>query len=87
MEVFELRNQYKPLILRSQMSTAKRHKKLDGESIADAILNRAISNVYKLIICGNSQRKVPFTNSNNYVWPGSKKRDLHSVGNRVSMIF
>lgn len=65
MEVFELRNRSKPLILCSQMSTAEWHKKLGGGAIADAILDRAISNAYQLIIEGSSQRRAPSTGSKN----------------------
>lgn len=67
MEVFELRNRSKPLILCSQMSTTEWHKKLGGGAIADAILDRAISNAYQLIIDGNSQRRAPSTGSDNHV--------------------
>ncbi|CAM4201117.1 ATP-binding protein [Lacicoccus alkaliphilus] len=45
MEVFELRSREKSLILCSQMSSTEWHKKLGGGAIADAILDRACSNV------------------------------------------
>ena len=57
MEVFELRSRDKTLILASQMSTAEWHKKLGGGAIADAILDRAISNSYHVFIGGDSLRQ------------------------------
>lgn len=57
MEVFELRDQQKPTILCSQMNTAEWHKKLGGGALADAILDRAISNSHHIVISGESQRK------------------------------
>lgn len=57
MELFELRNRSKSLILCSQMSTAEWHKKLGGGAIADAILDRAISQSYHVFISGEFQRK------------------------------
>lgn len=44
MEVFELRSRDKSLLLSSQMETGEWHKKLGGGAIADAILDRAVSN-------------------------------------------
>lgn len=58
MEVFELRSREKSLILCSQMSSSEWHKKLDGGAIADAILDRACSKSYKLILSVESLRKV-----------------------------
>lgn len=58
MEVFELRSREKSLILCSQMSSAEWHKKLGGGAIADAILDRACSKSYKLILSGESLRKI-----------------------------
>jgi len=58
MEVFELRSHEKSLILCSQMSSSEWHKKLGGGAIADAILDRACSKAYKLILGGESLRKV-----------------------------
>lgn len=57
MEVFELRSREKSLILCSQMSAAEWHKKLGGGAIADAILDRACSKSYKLILSGESLRQ------------------------------
>lgn len=57
MEVFELRSREKSLILCSQMSSAEWYKKLGGGAIADAILDRACSKSYKLILSGESLRK------------------------------
>jgi len=57
MEVFELRSREKSLILCSQMSSAEWHKKLGGGAIADAILDRACSKSYQLILSGDSLRK------------------------------
>lgn len=57
MEVFELRNRDKMIILASQMSTAEWHKKLGGGAIADAILDRAINNSYHIFISGDSMRR------------------------------
>ncbi|MGO4936222.1 ATP-binding protein [Fundicoccus sp. Sow4_H7] len=45
MEIFELRSRHRSLILSSQMETGEWHKKLGGGAIADAILDRAISNL------------------------------------------
>lgn len=56
MEVFELRNRHRSLILSSQMETGEWHKKLGGGAIADAILDRAISNSYHIYIYGDSLR-------------------------------
>ena len=58
MEVFELRNREKSLILCSQMSSAEWHEKLGGGAIADTILVLACSKSYKLILSGQSLRKV-----------------------------
>ena len=58
MEVFELRSREKSLILCSQMSSAEWHKKLGGGAIADAILDCACSKSYKLILSGESLRKI-----------------------------
>ena len=58
MEVLELRSHEKSLILCSQMSSSEWHKKLGGGAIADAILDRACSKAYKLILGGESLRKV-----------------------------
>lgn len=57
MEVFELRSREKSLILCSQMASAEWHKKLGGGAIADAILDRALSKSYKLMLSGESLRK------------------------------
>lgn len=57
MEVFELRNRDKMIILASQMSTSEWHKKLGGGAIADAILDRAINNSYHIFISGDSMRR------------------------------
>ncbi|MGO4940678.1 ATP-binding protein [Fundicoccus sp. Sow4_D5] len=56
MEVFELRSRHRSLILSSQMETGEWHKKLGGGAIADAILDRAISNSYHIYIYGESLR-------------------------------
>ena len=56
MEVFELRSRDSSLIISSQMETGEWHKKLGGGAIADAILDRAISNSYHLYISGDSLR-------------------------------
>ncbi|MRJ47268.1 ATP-binding protein [Fundicoccus ignavus] len=56
MEVFELRSRHRSLILSSQMETGEWHKKLGGGAIADAILDRAISNSYHIYIYGDSLR-------------------------------
>lgn len=56
MEVFELRSRHNSLILSSQMETGEWHKKLGSGAIADAILDRAISNAYHLYIYGDSLR-------------------------------
>jgi len=56
MEVFELRNRKKYLILCSQVSSSEWHKKLGGGAIADSILDRACSKSYKLILSGNGKR-------------------------------
>lgn len=56
LELFELRNRSKPLILCSQMNTAEWHKKLGGGAVADAILDRAISKSYHVFISGDSKR-------------------------------
>ena len=57
MEVFELRNRDKMIILASQMSTAEWHKKLGSGAIANAILDRAINNSYHIFISGDSMRR------------------------------
>ena len=57
MEVFELRNRDKMIILASQMSTAEWHKKLGSGAIADAILDRAINNSYHIFVSGDSMRR------------------------------
>jgi len=57
MEIFELRNRVKPILLCSQMSAPEWHKKLGGGAMADAILDRAISNAYQILISGESQRR------------------------------
>lgn len=57
MEIFELRSREKSLILCSQMASAEWHKKLGGGAIADAILDRACSKSYQLILSGESLRK------------------------------
>lgn len=62
MEIFELRNRDKRLILASQMSTAEWHKKLGGGAIADTILDRAINNSYHIFISGDSKRRESGTN-------------------------
>ncbi|MGX7095004.1 hypothetical protein [Ruoffia tabacinasalis] len=41
-------------MISSQMETGEWHKKLGGGAIADAILDRAISNSYHLYISGDS---------------------------------
>jgi DNA replication protein DnaC len=56
MEIFELRSRDRSLIISSQMETGEWHKKLGGGAIADAILDRAISNSYHLYISGDSLR-------------------------------
>lgn len=56
MEVFELRSRHRSLILSSQMETGEWHKKLGGGAIANAILDRAISNSYHIYIYGDSLR-------------------------------
>lgn len=56
MEVFELRSRHGSLILSSQMETGEWHKKLGGGAIAEAILDRSISNAYQLYIYGDSLR-------------------------------
>lgn len=56
MEIFELRSRNRCLILSSQMETGEWHKKLGGGAIADAILDRAISNSYHVYIAGDSLR-------------------------------
>lgn len=56
LELFELRNRSKSMILCSQMNTAEWHKKLGGGAIADAILDRAISKSYHVFISGDSKR-------------------------------
>lgn len=56
MEVFELRSRDKSIILSSQMETGEWHKKLGGGAIADAILDRAVSNSYHIFIHGDSLR-------------------------------
>lgn len=58
MEVLDLRSHEKSLFLCSQMSSAEWHKKLGGGAIADAILDRACSKSYKLILSGESLRKI-----------------------------
>lgn len=57
MEVFESRDQVKPLILCSQMNIAEWHKKLGGGTLADAVLDRVVSKSHHIIISGESQRK------------------------------
>lgn len=57
MEIFELRDHHAPLILCSQMETGEWHKKLGSGAIADAVLDRALSNSHHLFISGESQRK------------------------------
>lgn len=57
MEVFELRCRSHSLILSSQMEIGEWHKKLGGGAIADAILDRAISNSYHIYIAGDSMRQ------------------------------
>ena len=71
MEIFELRNRNRSLIISSQMEKVEWRKKLGGGDIADAILDRAISNFYHLYISGNSLR----------MKTGSAKRDLPGSGN------
>lgn len=56
MEVFELRSRDRSLIVSSQMETGEWHKKLGGGAIADAILDRAVSNSYHIFIYGDSLR-------------------------------
>lgn len=56
MEIFEMGSRNQSLILASQMSAAEWHKKLGGGAVADAILDRAVSNAYKIIISGDSLR-------------------------------
>lgn len=56
LELFELRNRSKSIILCSQMNTTEWHKKLGGGAIADAILDRAISKSYHVFISGDSKR-------------------------------
>lgn len=56
MEVFELRSRNRSLIISSQMETGEWHKKLGGGAIADAILDRSVSNSYHLFISGESLR-------------------------------
>jgi len=57
MEIFELRSREKSLVLCSQMASAEWHKKLGGGAIADAILDRAFSKSYNLMLSGESLRK------------------------------
>lgn len=57
MEVFELRSRDKSLLLSSQMETGEWHKKLGGGAIADAILDRAVSNSYHIYLSGDSMRQ------------------------------
>lgn len=40
------------------MSSAEWHRKLGGDAITDAILDRACSESYKLILSGESLRKI-----------------------------
>ncbi|UTH17481.1 ATP-binding protein [Macrococcus epidermidis] len=57
-EVFdEISSSEKSLILSSQMISVERHKNLDGEAIADAILDRGKSMSYKKILEEDSLRK------------------------------
>lgn len=56
MEVFELRSRHRFLILSSQMETGEWHKKLGSAAIADAILEREISNSHHIYIYGDSLR-------------------------------
>lgn len=56
MEVFELRSRDRSLIISSQMETGEWHKKLGDGAIADAILDRAVSNSYHIFIHGESLR-------------------------------
>lgn len=58
MEVLEMRSRDKSLILCSQMASAEWHKKLGGGAIADAILDRATSKAYKLLLRGESFRQL-----------------------------
>ncbi len=53
MEVFEIRSREKVLILSSQMSTSEWHKKMGG----GAVIDRAPSNAYRIIIEGESLRQ------------------------------
>lgn len=57
MEIFELRSKDKSLLLSSQMETGEWHKKLGGGAIADAILDRAVSNSYHIYLSGDSMRQ------------------------------
>ena len=56
MEVYDLRSRDRSLIISSQMETGEWHKKLGGGAIADAILDRAVSNSYHIFIHGESLR-------------------------------
>lgn len=56
MEVFELSSLKRSLILSSQMEAGEWHKKLGGGAIADAVLDRAVSNSYHIFIHGDSLR-------------------------------
>lgn len=53
----ELRCCSHSLVLSSQMEIGEWHKKLGGGAIADAILDRAISNSYHIYIAGDSMRQ------------------------------
>lgn len=80
MEVFELKSSHRSLILSSQIETGKWHKKLGGGAIADAILDRAISNSYHIYIYGDSLRMK--TGTANTDQACTKNRDSPGTGNR-----
>lgn len=57
MEIFEYRSRNKSTLITSQLSLEEWHIKLGGTAIADAILDRLVSNSYKIILQGDSLRK------------------------------
>ena len=57
-EIFEYRDQNRSTILCSQLSVEEWHSKLGGGYIADSILDRVANNSYRIILQGESQRKL-----------------------------
>ena len=57
-ELFEYRDRNRSTILCSQLSVEEWHGKLGGGYIADSILDRVTNNSYRIILQGESQRKL-----------------------------